>query len=63
MKKEGVQPNNNCTGTRNRFEQNTEHRGSGICLFLCLFFLPTAIKEGLLEEVTFELAHEEDTGV
>lgn len=58
-----MQLNNNITSTVTDLNKTQSTEGLGfVCLFLCLFFLPTAIKEGL-EEVTFELAHEEDTGV
>lgn len=54
MRQEGEQLSNNIIGTVTDLNK-TEHKGSGC--FVCLF-LPTAIKEGILEEVTFELAHE-----
>lgn len=58
MRQEGEQLSNNIIGTVTDLNKTHSTEGLGV-LFVCLL-LPTAIKEGLLEEVKFELAHEGD---
>lgn len=60
MRQEQEQLSNNFTGTVTDLNKTQSTEGLGILfvrLFLCFSFLPGAIKEGLLEEVAFELAY------
>ena len=64
MRQKGEQLSNNITGKITVLNKTQSTEGVGVFVVVCfsVCFLRTAIKEGLLEEVTFEQAHEGNTG-